>query len=361
VRVAVRLGGAEVTTAELRYRVRGGTEIRLPMALADDGAWVAEIAAQRTGRQVTYAIRVGLADGRAVFFPPDNWTHPFSYRVAGVSLVPELGGDLVINELMADNATTIADEAGEFDDWVELYNRGDEPISLAGLFLSDDPEDPWAYALPDIELEPGAHLLIWCDNDPEQGPLHAPFRFDRDGEQVALASAGALLDVVEFGAQVADVSWARAIDGGEVWMACVPASPGAPNAWGEVPPTPTCVARPARRPIHRCPTKASFTCRWPTGIDRPAEAFRGGGGRGGGLKRSGAETSGTADCPGSPPPPFRRYVRLDHPDDVPAAGAVVRAPSRDQWRRRTVFRPPATSAGSSCRVPCPRCSGCRRT
>jgi len=242
VRVAVRLGGVEVTTAELRYRVRGGTEIRLPMALADDGAWVAEIAAQRTGRQVTYAIRVGLADGRAVFFPPDNWTHPFSYRVAGVSLVPELGGDLVINELMADNATTIADEAGEFDDWVELYNRGDEPISLAGLFLSDDPEDPWAYALPDIELEPGAHLLIWCDNDPEQGPLHAPFRFDRDGEQVALASAGALLDVVEFGAQVADVSWARAIDGGEVWMACVPASPGAPNACGEVPPTPTSVA-----------------------------------------------------------------------------------------------------------------------
>ena len=51
---------------------------------------------------------------------------------------------LVINELMADNETTIEDpdESGEYPDWIELYNGSGETVILNGLFLTDDLNDP---------------------------------------------------------------------------------------------------------------------------------------------------------------------------------------------------------------------------
>ena len=250
VRISARFEGADgVSSVEVRYRVRGGTEIRLPMTPDGAGGWTAEIPAQRQGRTVGYAFRVGLDDGRSEFFPKSNWLRPYSYKVAGVALPLAGPGDLVINEFMADNDSTLADEFGEFDDWVELYNRGSAPIALGGLYLSDEPADPWAYALPDLTLAPGEYLLIWCDNDPEQGELHAPFRLNNAGESVSLASRDAVLDLVVFDRQEVDVSWARSVDGGPEWQACHAPSPGGPNACGEAPPpTPTAEPSPTAEP-----------------------------------------------------------------------------------------------------------------
>ena len=39
-----------------------------------------------------------------------------------------ISNDIVINEFMADNGTTITDPAGEYDDWIELYNPTSNPI-----------------------------------------------------------------------------------------------------------------------------------------------------------------------------------------------------------------------------------------
>ena len=49
-------------------------------------------------------------------------------------------GQLSINEIMASNATVIADNEGDFDDWIEIYNAGNVSVNLAGLYLSDDPD-----------------------------------------------------------------------------------------------------------------------------------------------------------------------------------------------------------------------------
>ncbi|MGD8396498.1 MAG: CotH kinase family protein, partial [Candidatus Eiseniibacteriota bacterium] len=57
--------------------------------------------------------------------------------------------DLCINEVMASNNTAVTDEWGDYDDWVELYNRGSQPVSLAGLHLTDDLTVPGKLALPD--------------------------------------------------------------------------------------------------------------------------------------------------------------------------------------------------------------------
>jgi len=45
--------------------------------------------------------------------------------------------DIVINEFMAVNSYTAADQDGEYDDWIELFNLTSEEINLSGYYLTD--------------------------------------------------------------------------------------------------------------------------------------------------------------------------------------------------------------------------------
>ena len=69
---------------------------------------------------------------------------------------------VVINEVMPQNATTIADEDGDYSDWIELYNSGDISINLENFALSDDPDDSLKWVFPAIELDAHKHLLIFA-------------------------------------------------------------------------------------------------------------------------------------------------------------------------------------------------------
>jgi hypothetical protein len=140
---------------------------------------------------------------------------------------------LVLNELLARNAVTNTDDAGEFDDWVEIFNGGTEPIALTGLHLSDDAAAPARWPFPEGDpLEPGAYLLVWCDGQPEQGDFHAPFKLGGNGESVLLSyiedGAPTTLDAVDYTEQTADVAWARVPDGGIEWVTATP-TPGDTN------------------------------------------------------------------------------------------------------------------------------------
>jgi hypothetical protein len=162
------------------------------------------------------------------------------------------GGDLVINEVLADNKTGITDPAGQYADWVEIHNRGNQAIHLADYYLSDKADEPQIYAFPDEVLAPGGYYLVWCDNDPNQGPDHADFKLDKEGESVYLSTEAAIVDSVAFGPQETDVSWGRSRDGAAAWGRCARPSPRVANACaGEVEVTPT--ASPAT------PTPASPT------------------------------------------------------------------------------------------------------
>ena len=79
-------------------------------------------------------------------------------------------------------------------------------------------------------LEAGAFLLIWCDDEPEQGDLHATFKLSRDGEQVTLLSAsGEVLDDVDVPELEADTSYARVPDGADAWQVVEAPTPGGSN------------------------------------------------------------------------------------------------------------------------------------
>ena len=49
---------------------------------------------------------------------------------------------------MASNGSTISDEDGDFDDWIELFNNSDDSIVLSGLFLTDNAANPTKWKFP---------------------------------------------------------------------------------------------------------------------------------------------------------------------------------------------------------------------
>ena len=123
--------------------------------------------------------------------------------------VPVLS-DLVINEFMADNETTVADPNGEYDDWIEFYNNGQSVLALEGYFLSDDAAEPDQWTFPDTTVAPGEYLIVWADNDEEQEGLHANFKLSSSGESIILSDPGLnIVDEVSFGQQYADTTTGR--------------------------------------------------------------------------------------------------------------------------------------------------------
>lgn len=272
VAVALTFAGADVpTSARLVYRVDHGPPQQVDLT-GGGATWRGEIPPLAPGRLVEYYTRVAFADGRSAFYPPANLTQGWRYTVAGPNLPLQPGGPLVINELMADNDNVVADPAGEFDDWVEIYNGGAEPVSLAGYFLGKNADNPWAYAFPDVTLPPGGYYLVWCDKDPEQGPDHADFRLGKDGDAVLLSTATATVDEVTFGPQETDRSYARLPDGSATWVECQSPTARAANICEDRPAPTATVAVPATATT--APTSASTATPPATLTRTPAAARR---------------------------------------------------------------------------------------
>ncbi len=155
---------------------------------------------------------------------------------------PGGGGTItvVINEFMAKNDGAFTDEHGDDDDWIELYNYGDSPVDVGGLYLTDRLTEPLMWPVPSDEpevttIEPGGYLVIWADDEPSEGPLHASFKLGADGEQVGLFHPGGQdIDSITFGPQQGDVSYGRSSDGAGTWETFASPTPGSSNQ-GEVP------------------------------------------------------------------------------------------------------------------------------
>jgi hypothetical protein len=120
-----------------------------------------------------------------------------------------------INEILADNDKIIADSAGEFDDVVELYNSGNETVSLFRWHLSDDPNNLKKFRFGNVTIAPGEFLLVWCDEDVLQPGIHANFRLNVNGESLILTDDDeTIIDSVTYPQLAENVSWARYPDAG---------------------------------------------------------------------------------------------------------------------------------------------------
>jgi hypothetical protein len=138
-----------------------------------------------------------------------------------------------LNEIMASNNTTLADDDGDYEDWVEIYNHGNDPVNLHNFGLTDDYDNPFRWIFPDTTLYPGDYLLIWASNKDRAIPgneLHTNFAISSSGEEVLLTHTdGTRLDEIPPTEIPSDISYGRQPDGTGEWFYFDQPTPGEPN------------------------------------------------------------------------------------------------------------------------------------
>ncbi len=138
---------------------------------------------------------------------------------------------VVINEIMAANDSTLADEDGDYSDWIELFNGDSFTVNLTGYTITDDLAQPGKWVLPNISIAPGEFLLIWCSGKNKTTPqLHTSFKLSREGEFIGLFSpTGLVVDTISFGEMEGDISLGRLPDGANSWVLFTNPTPGVSN------------------------------------------------------------------------------------------------------------------------------------
>lgn len=199
---------------------------RLPMlddgkhqdGAAGDGLYGGTIPGQTAGSHVHYYVeaRSDEAVGSTVFYPRTAESKPLDFSVP-IPDAPKTS--LVINELMASNSTAVQDPQQEYEDYMELYNQGNQLLDLSGLYLSDSRANPLKWKFPEgSRIEGNGYLVIWLDEDGQDQPgLHANFKLSKSGETLMLIENKGgkirLLDAIKFGPQQTDQAYGRLPDG----------------------------------------------------------------------------------------------------------------------------------------------------
>lgn len=181
---------------------------------AGDGVFAADIPGQAPGTWMRYYVAAETANpAHTVVYNPAGAEH--DVYLAQVTPIDSPQNGIVINEVMADNGVTAADENGQFEDWIELYNNGNASVDLEGWYLTDTPFEPTKWQLPGgTVMAPGDYMIIWADEDASQGSMHANFKLTASGESVLLYDTDTLLvDHVDFGEQITDQGYARVPNG----------------------------------------------------------------------------------------------------------------------------------------------------
>jgi len=72
---------------------------------------------------------------------------------------------VVINEIVASNDTMLIDEDGEYNDFIELYNKSNSSQNLLDYFISDDPSNPFKWQLPNVTIQGNSFLTIYASGN----------------------------------------------------------------------------------------------------------------------------------------------------------------------------------------------------
>ena len=142
------------------------------------------------------------------------------------------GSPLQINEVMVYNEWYKLGQSDCFD-WVELKNTGDEAINLSSFYLSDSFKELQAFRLPDVSVNPGELILVFCTGlDAAANDRQAGFALNTQRDRLYLSSQdGTILDYVPLRRIPYGGSCGR-VDGRGGFFLFPSPTPGEPNGQG---------------------------------------------------------------------------------------------------------------------------------
>lgn len=156
----------------------------------------------------------------------------------GENIFSEQSYSIIINEFMADNDNWYADEYGEFDDWIELYNPNDFPVDISSYFISDDMNNPAKHGLQSLSvanrvIEPHGYLVLFADGDEKQGGNHLRFKLSKNGGDIILShkigDVISTINHVKYNKLATDISFGCDVDGSSHYISFYSPTPNQSN------------------------------------------------------------------------------------------------------------------------------------
>lgn len=177
-----------------------------------DGKYGATIPPQSGNTQVRFYVEaVANNAAKTASYAPVGAEHDvYTYKVK-VTVIGAANSPLVINEFLASNISGAKDEAGQYEDWIELHNKTSQAIDLSGYYLTDNSNWLQKWQFPQgVSIAANGYLIVWADEDQSQGKTHANFKLSVDGEDIVLLNRNVqILDSISYGKQFTSVSFAR--------------------------------------------------------------------------------------------------------------------------------------------------------
>ena len=158
-----------------------------------------------------------------VFFPSRSFRVGLLAMLgAGLACAPKSDSPVRLNEVLPSNSNDCADEVGERNDWVELYNLSDAAVDLAGYSLTDDTASPRKSVIPEgFTIEGKSTKLFWADGAPVPDRNHLTFKLKSKTEEVVLYDPEERqVDLYRWTDAYSDISFARVPDGSGEWVRC---------------------------------------------------------------------------------------------------------------------------------------------
>lgn len=156
------------------------------------------------------------------------------FVLVGVQVTSICARQIHLNEIMSSNGSVLADEDGEFEDWIEIVNSGDEAINLSGFGLSDNEGEPFKWTFPDTTIQSESFMLIWASGKERSSPgseLHTNYGVGAAGEALFITHPdGTLLDQSPEWELSEDISMGRQPDGTGEWFRFGQPTPGSTNS-----------------------------------------------------------------------------------------------------------------------------------
>lgn len=141
---------------------------------------------------------------------------------------------LRISEVMSANSSFLKDASGKTYDYLELYNASNQPISLSGYALTNNPSRPNKYPLPDTAIRPGEYLVLILTDKTQTLSLPydiVPMTLSSQGESLYLTQGEEIVDYVLIPALATDMAYGRGAGSAEFSYLAGP-TPGKANGAG---------------------------------------------------------------------------------------------------------------------------------
>lgn len=213
-------GSASIKEVSLLARFPGQTEFqKIPMKW-DDKAFRYEVTVARLE-----------GDPRAPYYfqavSESGLERPYPLAGADLPLSIPSRPKLFLNEILPR-----PDRENPLGEFVEIYNAGDEPVSLEGMFLTDNRRNPAKWRIPRTEPVPPKGFAVLYADGRGMGD-HAPFRLSNSGEYLGLyhrlEEGNILIDQMAYNAIPMDKSYGRSRDGEKGFQVWKDPTPGKRN------------------------------------------------------------------------------------------------------------------------------------